>query len=89
MSREQAELCLSAGVHLAQEAVKDGADLIGTGEMGIGNTTPSSAIVSVMTGESPERTTGKGTGRTPAEPRARPRLCDRRSIPTLLTPLTQ
>ena len=44
MTREQAESCLSAGVGIALEAADRGADIIGTGDMGIGNTTASSAI---------------------------------------------
>ena len=67
MSREQAERCLQAGVGLAAEAEDAGADLIATGDMGIGNTTAASAITAVMTGTEPEHTTGPGTGRTPEE----------------------
>jgi nicotinate-nucleotide--dimethylbenzimidazole phosphoribosyltransferase len=67
MTREQAEYCVLAGAHLALEAADAGADLIGTGDMGIGNTTASSAITAALTGSSPEVTTGKGTGRTPQE----------------------
>ena len=67
MSRGQAELCVEAGVNLAAEAVESGADLIATGDMGIGNTTASSAITAVVTGRSPGETTGEGTGRTPEE----------------------
>ncbi len=67
MSLGQAELCVEAGVNLAAEAVESGADLIATGDMGIGNTTASSAITAVVTGRSPGETTGEGTGRTPEE----------------------
>lgn len=67
MTREQAEQCVLAGVELAKEAAEGGADLIATGDMGIGNTTASSAIVSAMAERLPEDTTGKGTGRNPAE----------------------
>ncbi|MDE0155861.1 MAG: nicotinate-nucleotide--dimethylbenzimidazole phosphoribosyltransferase [Gammaproteobacteria bacterium] len=67
MSRPQAERCISAGMELALEAADSGADLIGTGDMGIGNTTPSSAIVAALTGRPPAQTTGRGTGRTPAQ----------------------
>jgi nicotinate-nucleotide--dimethylbenzimidazole phosphoribosyltransferase len=63
MSREQAEQCILNGATLAMEAVADGADLLGTGDMGIGNTTASSAIISAITGKPPEVTTGRGTGR--------------------------
>ncbi len=67
MSRDQAEACLLAGVALATEAADTGADLIGVGDMGIGNTTASSAIVATVTGLPPEKTTGRGTGRTNEE----------------------
>ena len=67
MSLGQAELCVEAGVNLAVEAIKSGADLIATGDMGIGNTMASSAITAAVTGRSPEETTGEGTGRTPKE----------------------
>lgn len=65
MSSQQAVLCVTAGVNLALEAAEYGADLIATGDMGIGNTTPASAITAAITGRSPEETTGRGTGRTP------------------------
>jgi nicotinate-nucleotide--dimethylbenzimidazole phosphoribosyltransferase len=61
MTREEAERAVLAGIELV-EKYKDGLDLLGTGEMGIGNTTPSSAIVAVLTGSSPEMVTGRGTG---------------------------
>lgn len=67
MSLEQAEQCLEYGIQLAQEVVAAGADLIGLGDMGIGNTTASSAIAAAITGASPEVTTGRGTGRSRAE----------------------
>jgi len=65
MTREQALACLEAGIGLAQECVENGIDLIGTGDMGIGNTTASAAITSAVTGLSPEETTGDGAGRPP------------------------
>ena len=67
MTREQAEVCVNAGIRLAQQAAENGADLIGTGDMGIGNTTASSAIVAALTGRPPGETTGRGTGRTDTE----------------------
>lgn len=67
MSREQAEQSVSAGVALALEAAEHGADIIGAGEMGIGNTTASSAITVVLTGSPPRETTGRGTGRNEEE----------------------
>jgi nicotinate-nucleotide--dimethylbenzimidazole phosphoribosyltransferase len=50
------------GIELAGEAVRDGVGLIGTGEMGIGNTTPSAAVTAVMTGRAVADVTGRGTG---------------------------
>lgn len=67
MSRAQAEQCVSAGIGLALEAAESGADIIGAGEMGIGNTTASSAITAALTGRSPGETTGRGTGRNEEE----------------------
>ena len=67
MSRQQARRCLEAGIGLAAEAADAGADLVATGEMGIGNTTAASAVSAVLTGGAPEDTTGPGTGRTPGQ----------------------
>jgi len=61
MTRDEAERAVLAGIELV-EKYKDGLDLLGTGDMGIGNTTPSSAIVSVITGADPAKVTGRGTG---------------------------
>lgn len=62
MTRGQAERAVMVGIELAEEAVREGIGLIGTGEMGIGNTTPSAAITAVMTGRPVEEVTGRGTG---------------------------
>jgi nicotinate-nucleotide--dimethylbenzimidazole phosphoribosyltransferase len=62
MSREQAEQAVLVGVELAMKAVEEGIGLIGTGDMGIGNTTASSAIAAVMTGRPVADVTGRGTG---------------------------
>ncbi|NQW23774.1 MAG: nicotinate-nucleotide--dimethylbenzimidazole phosphoribosyltransferase [SAR202 cluster bacterium] len=62
MSREQAIQCLETGINIAQEQIADGSDMLACGDMGIGNTTPSSAITSVITGASADVTTGRGTG---------------------------
>jgi nicotinate-nucleotide--dimethylbenzimidazole phosphoribosyltransferase len=61
MTREEAERALLAGIELV-EKYREGLDLLGTGDMGIGNTTASSAIVSVLTGIDPGTVTGRGTG---------------------------
>jgi nicotinate-nucleotide--dimethylbenzimidazole phosphoribosyltransferase len=62
MSRADAARAVESGARLAQEAIAGGADLLGTGEMGIGNTTAASAITAVLTRAAPERVTGRGTG---------------------------
>ena len=62
MTTEQAIQCLETGIETCREQLAEGADLVACGDMGIGNTTPSSAITSVITGADPELTTGRGTG---------------------------
>lgn len=62
MSYEDAIQSLKIGIELAGEWAAKGFDVIGTGDMGIGNTTPSSAILTVLAGLSPHEVTGRGTG---------------------------
>lgn len=62
MSRVEAEQALGVGVRIAALAAQDGIRLVGTGDMGIGNTTPSAAITAVMTGCRVVDATGRGTG---------------------------
>jgi len=62
MSRQEAEASINVGIELAQQYADLGYNLFGTGEMGIGNTTPSSAIISFISEVSPINVTGKGTG---------------------------
>lgn len=62
MSREQALQSIQVGMDLAKAACADGKNLLAVGEMGIGNTTASAAIVSVLTGQRVEHVTGRGTG---------------------------
>ncbi|MBI5740059.1 MAG: nicotinate-nucleotide--dimethylbenzimidazole phosphoribosyltransferase [Nitrospirae bacterium] len=62
MTRAEAENCISAGVGLANEYAEKGYRIFGTGDMGIANTTPSSAITAVLTGRAVEDITGRGTG---------------------------
>jgi nicotinate-nucleotide--dimethylbenzimidazole phosphoribosyltransferase len=62
MTREQAIRAIETGAALADQALAAGADLLATGEMGIGNTTAASAIAAALTGGAPERVTGRGTG---------------------------
>ena len=62
MSPEQARRCLEEGIAIAAKEIEKGADIIATGDMGIGNTTAASAITSVICGKTPLKVTGLGTG---------------------------
>lgn len=62
MTRDEAIRAFEVGIALVEEEVANGLDLIATGEMGIGNTTPSSAIVAALTGLPVQRVVGRGTG---------------------------
>lgn len=62
MTREQAERAILTGMALVGEKVAAGYNLIITGEMGIGNTTTSSAVFSVLQQLPPEQVTGRGAG---------------------------
>ncbi len=62
MSAAEMYAALRVGIELANGAAEDGRTLIGTGEMGIGNTTAASAITAILTGRSAAEVTGRGTG---------------------------
>ena len=62
MTRAQAIQAMEAGIDMVELLVKDGYDLFTTGEMGIGNTSTSSAIASVLFDVTPEIVTGRGAG---------------------------
>lgn len=62
MTREQAEQCVQAGIDVVNAEIDAGLDLVATGDMGIGNTTPSSAMTAVFTGLPVAQVTGRGTG---------------------------
>ena len=64
MTRQQVLDAISVGLDLAADAAKDGVNAVGVGEMGIGNTTTSSAVLSALTGATPEAVTGRGGGLT-------------------------
>jgi nicotinate-nucleotide--dimethylbenzimidazole phosphoribosyltransferase len=61
MSRDQAVAAVEAGIDIARQAAS-AVDVFGTGDMGIGNTTPSSAIVAAFSGAPVAEVTGHGTG---------------------------
>lgn len=62
MTREEAIKSLEVGIEVATNEIKKGVNLLGTGEMGIGNTTASTAIVAVLGGFDPKEITGRGAG---------------------------
>jgi nicotinate-nucleotide--dimethylbenzimidazole phosphoribosyltransferase len=62
MSREEAIEAIEVGIVTAWEAIDKGSDLIATGDMGIGNTTPSSVILAAFSGRPLEEIVGRGTG---------------------------
>jgi len=62
MTYDEAIQAILAGIETAVEAVRDGYTLLGAGEMGIGNTTTSSAVLCALTGIPAEQATGKGAG---------------------------
>ncbi|MFL7794303.1 MAG: nicotinate-nucleotide--dimethylbenzimidazole phosphoribosyltransferase [Anaerolineae bacterium] len=68
MSREQAAQAIEAGIEVVEDEIShktglaQGVTLVATGDMGIGNTTPSSAIVAAITGLPVAQVTGRGTG---------------------------
>ncbi|MGM0681016.1 MAG: nicotinate-nucleotide--dimethylbenzimidazole phosphoribosyltransferase [Thermodesulfobacteriota bacterium] len=62
MTVKETLAAVGVGVKTAGQAIIDGADIIGTGDMGIGNTTPSAALFSALLAASPESVTGRGAG---------------------------
>ena len=64
MTMEEAEKAVMTGISLAYQAFAEQVDIVGVGEMGIGNTTTSAAVISVLTGAEPVKVTGFGGGIT-------------------------
>ena len=62
MTLEQAEQAIETGIEIVDDEINKGLDIVGTGDMGIGNTTASSAICAVLTGKTAAEVTGRGTG---------------------------
>jgi len=62
MTRQQAEQAILAGMEIVEAEMRRRLDIVGTGDMGIGNTTPSAAIAAALTGEPPSKIAGRGTG---------------------------
>ena len=61
MTRQQAVQAIEAGIEVV-DSLADATDVFGTGDMGIANTTPSTAVVASLTGQSVAELTGRGTG---------------------------
>lgn len=66
MTREEAVAAIGVGVGAARRAKQDGVQALGIGEMGIGNTTTSAAVLAVLVGADPANVTGRGSGLTDA-----------------------
>jgi nicotinate-nucleotide--dimethylbenzimidazole phosphoribosyltransferase len=64
MTREQALRAVEEGIEAVEQEAEKGMDILGTGEMGIGNTTPSTAIACAVTGVPVPLATGRGAGLT-------------------------
>ena len=62
MSHQAAQKALQVGFEQATRRIESGAEILGTGDMGIGNTTPSAAIGAVISGASLDEMVGRGTG---------------------------
>lgn len=62
MTRQEAARAVLAGAGIAEELVSSGVDLLVTGDMGIGNTTPAACLIAAFTGRRPGEVTGRGTG---------------------------
>ncbi|HWP95264.1 MAG TPA: nicotinate-nucleotide--dimethylbenzimidazole phosphoribosyltransferase [Syntrophomonadaceae bacterium] len=62
MSEEEAVAAIEAGIELVTAEIQEGATIVATGDMGIGNTTPSSAILAAFYGCDIDLITGRGTG---------------------------
>lgn len=62
MTRDQARQAVTAGIEVLEAELAQGLDIVATGDMGIGNTTPSSAIIAAVTGLPAVKVTGRGTG---------------------------
>ncbi|MFA7347952.1 MAG: nicotinate-nucleotide--dimethylbenzimidazole phosphoribosyltransferase [Desulfurivibrionaceae bacterium] len=62
MSIDEAVAAIGVGMAMAREAIEDGAEILGTGDMGIGNTTPSAALFAALLPAKVSDVTGRGTG---------------------------
>jgi nicotinate-nucleotide--dimethylbenzimidazole phosphoribosyltransferase len=77
MTREQAIAAIEVGIEIVGDLVSKGYSLFGTGEMGICNTSTSSAVLMALTGISAEEAVGKGAGLTEADYENKKRVIER------------
>lgn len=77
MTREQAIKAIEVGIEIATDLVNKGCRLLGTGEMGICNTSTSSAVLMILTGISAEMAVGKGAGLTASDFENKKRVIER------------
>lgn len=77
MTREQAIKALETGIEMVGELVGKGYSLFGTGEMGICNTSTSSAVLMALTGVSADQVVGKGAGLTEADYQNKKRVIEK------------
>lgn len=90
MRYDEAEQAIANGIAIATQLREEGVDLLGVGEMGIGNTTAASAITAVITGRPVAEVTGRGTGITVDQLRHKIEVIDRairRNQPNPLDPI--
>lgn len=64
MTMEEAVKAIEVGIDIVNKLAKQGVDILGTGEMGVGNTTTSAAVLSALSDISPDLVVGKGAGLT-------------------------
>ena len=86
LSPDEAERALAAGAAVADDEIDSGAQLLIAGDMGIGNTTPASVLISVLTGTEPIKVVGRGTGIDDAGWIRKMRRRPRRPAPGLAAP---
>ncbi len=65
MSRDETLRAVETGIAVVEDELRDGLDIVATGEVGIGNTTAASAVIAALTGRPVAEVTGRGTGISP------------------------
>ncbi len=76
MTSEQAQQAVQIGIEFTEQCIRDGADMVVIGELGIGNTTSSTALLSVFLQTPPRNLVGEGTGISDAKKRLKQQLVE-------------